>query len=423
MIHYFTLFLIVILTSCNFEESKREFVVIDSDLQNFLKHSPQDRLLNAEADYYFWLKKLDEIPQGYIYLQKAANASLKLFEITGKPKYLELNKDLLQKASLIIQGKNQVNNLLLLSHAEMMLHNFKAAVNYSVKARSLTDEKFGPLMMQYDGEIELGNYQIAYQLLNRAKQPESVDYLIRFAKFKDHIGQLDSAIYYCEKALKFVESPEKRNWIVSNLGDLYGHAGLIKRSYTKYIEALSYNPNDFHALRGIIWIAFSYDQNYPLAKKLCQYLISNSANPEYLLLLADINEAMGQIDAATMHRNSFINKATFPIYNSYLIPTMAEVDSQKAVELALTEVDSRPTPEMFSLLAWAYYKNGENQKAIWLLEDEVKGRTHEPLAIYRMAMIYKEVKEHQKSDLLFQEVIDAEFEVGPNIMQYVPKDL
>lgn len=423
MKNFLILFSSILLAACGSTDHRTERVVQESHILELLNDDDfQERLTNAEKDLQFWLNKSNNTPRGYVYLQKAANATLELFDITGQMEYLELNKELLIEANLVVQGKNRVNNLLGISHAEMMLHNFKLALNYSLKADSLAEQKFGSLMMQYDAAMELGSYQWADQLLDRARRPGSFDYLVRLAKYKDHMGQLDSAIYYNEEALKVAESPEKRNWVTTNLADLYGHAGFINKSFNQYLKAISYDPNDYHAIKGIIWIAFSNDKNYALAERLCKQLIQKTSNPEYLLLLADIYEAMGKSDQAEMHRNSFINRANSSMYSSHLIPLFAEYESQEAVALALSEVQKRPTPQIFSLLAWAYLKNGEQEKAVEVIENHVYQQTFEPMAIYRMAVIFRAAND-SRSDALTMELLNAEFELGPVILDKIKNQL
>ncbi|WP_420316118.1 tetratricopeptide repeat protein [Ekhidna sp.] len=394
-------------------------IVDDSDLKTFWKIDLQKEFIGAQEELEFWLQKASKNSNGHIYLQQAAKASIKLYRVTGKAKYLNLNKTLLEKANGLVQGNHKVNNLLLLSHSEMMLHNFESAVNYAVKAASLTKEKYGPLLMQFDGELELANYNACKRLLEKTKRDDSFSYFVRIAKFKDHEGHLDSAIYYTEKAIKHVTSPSERNWLLSHLGDLYGHDGMINKSYETYLKSLSFDANNHHTLKGIAWIAFSHDKNFDLAKRLSEYLVSNYGNPEYLLLLADIEETMGNLKRAELHREHFISKAKSPIYNSYLIPLLASNDAKEAIRIATTEIHRRPTPEIFSLLAWAYFNDDQKKKALEIIESEVLGKTYEPMALYQAAEIYYGSGYHSKGVAIAKNLMESEFELGPLVINRI----
>ena len=68
------------------------------------------------------------------------------------------------------------------------------------------------------------------------------------------------------------------------------------------------------------------------------------------------------------------------MYNKYLFSLYTDElqDSQKAMTIALREVNNRPTPESYDLLAFALCKSGKINEARQIAEKFVKGKCFEP---------------------------------------------
>lgn len=406
------LFLCIFIMACSKSQKDRQ-IVKEEDINAFLSFPSKKSSKEDTLELAFWKRKIASNPRGYLYYQNAARVSIERFDGNADMSLLEHARSYYLEADRILKGHRRAMNKLLLSNVEMKCHNFKAAAKYALDAAELTDEDFGPLMMQFDAEMELGNYKIAKSLLSKGKNMDSFDYLVRLAKLKDREGYLDSAIYYMEYARKITTHKQKWIWATSNLGDMYGHNGEINKSYSEYLKTLKLDSNNHHSIKGIAWIAQSYDKNFHLSKRILEYLADNYANPEYKLLLADAYELLGDFKKSEELKNHFIATAKDPIYYSYLIPVIADSDGQRAVSMALEEVDRRQSPEAFSLLMWAYYKNGQIDDAINLLEAEIAGNTSEPLLLYRMAIIYHSAGLENKASVVLDEVRTSLFELGP----------
>jgi tetratricopeptide (TPR) repeat protein len=149
------------------------------------------------------------------------------------------------------------------------------------KAIALKDKKAASLMILTDVAIELGDYARAKTDANQFRNKNSFAYLIREAKLKDHEGDLAGAIVSMERAYQRIEGNKQlAQWTLTNLGDMYGHAGRISDAYQNYLEALKANPHDDYALKGIAWIALSNDQNTAEAKRIMKVLASRKKMPE-----------------------------------------------------------------------------------------------------------------------------------------------
>lgn len=406
-----------ILMSCS-DSPQKESVSKQADYEIFLKNTTVDlEPLNNKVS--LWTSKIQKEPKGFIFYEKLGSTYNDLFEKTGEISYLSKADSLFAVSQKLTRGKWKVPSLLSLSSLAVKKHDFRKAAVYAVSARELTDEKFGPLLMQFDAEMELGNYEMAGGILAKNKRMESFDYLVRLSKYKDYEGDLDSAIYYMEKASDLVLSyqKERKLWATANLADMYGHAGRIKDSYVNYLKVLSMDSTYDYALKGIAWVAYSNDGKTREAKKILQKLQAKTAMPNYYLLLADISEFEGNEIGAKSYTYQFLVEASKPkyegMYSKYLIDVLIEQEKfEQALKLANQEVEKRPTPAAYDWLAWTLFKQGKTEDAIQLYRENVEGKTYEPDVIYHMGVVYHQAGEAGGKEYL-KESLEASYELGP----------
>ena len=91
----------------------------------------------------------------------------------------------------------------------------------------------------------------------------------------------------------------------------------------------------------------------------------------------------------------------------------------EALEIAKIEIDHRPTPDSYDLLAWSYLNLGENKKALEIAQKHVVGQSFEPKVQYHLAMIYKSNKQVEKVQPIKEELLSSVYELGPNLEKKV----
>lgn len=413
----------MLIASCA-QSSQNETISKRIDYASYLDASPVD-LAVLEKEVMQWKRKIEVEPRGFTFYEKLGSAYHKLFEKTGEIDYLNKADSSYALAQKISKGKWKVSSLLGLSSLAIKKHDFKSAVTYATMANELTEEKFGPLLMQFDAEMELGNYQMAKALLQRTKRMNSFDYLVRLAKYKDYEGNLDSAIYYMEKAKDKIKDhqTDRKLWATANLADMYGHAGRISDSYESYLSVLAIDSTYDYAMKGIAWLAYSHDGMYNEAKEILAKLQMKNKMPDYYLLLAEINEVEGKQQEARAYKHLFYLEANKPkyagMYNKYLIEILIDKeDYSKAYELAKEEVAKRPNPATYDWLAWVLFHQGENEEAVKLYLENVEGQTYEPEAIYHMGIVYH-AHGISKGQYLLEESLEASFELGPLVTKEI----
>jgi predicted Zn-dependent protease len=424
----FLIFIFTIVAGC---EKVSYHVTSKSDYQQYLTSQPEVQLVKHYEEAAFWSSKMHTSKNGYLFYQKYAVVQAELFEKTGDITHLYNSDSALLKAGNMVVGKRKAPVLLSLSSNSIKKHQFKAALDYAREAYNLTDQKYGAVLMMFDAYMELGLYDLAGNILKRNEKLDDFDYLVRLAKYEDHLGNLKGAIQLMEKALILVK---ERNdaaelWAISNLADMHGHNGNINEAYLGYLQVLDKDPNYLYALRGIAWVALSEDGKLKEAKEIIEFINSQKKSPDMYLMLAEIAEMQNDSKSEASYLEAFMTEATKPeylgMYNKYLITLYAEKfgDYSTAQQLAFEEINNRATPMAYDLLAWTYYNEGKYEAALEIIKEHVEGKTFEPEIIYHMGCIYATNNQPSKAIDYLNEALEASFELGPGITAQVRNNL
>ena len=416
---YLPLIVLVVMYSCDKKITKSE------DYNTYLNTKIDSTELMQSAQ--FWTGKLKNGPNQFPYLAKRASAYTQIFNTTGNISYLIKAEEDLVKAIEMTGGK-QASYLKILASNYISQHRFKEALELLKEAEENGENLIGTKKMLFDVYLELGNYLKAESYLFQIKNTSDFDYLIGLAKWQDHNGNLEKAIENMEAAAKIAESSNlksNKQWSYTNLADFYGHAGEIEKSYQYYLKALELDTNDAHAKRGIAWIAYSYEKNPEEALRILNHVTSYYEAPDYNLLKAEIAEFKSddklKENALKDYQKAVTNELYGDMYNKYNVLLLSEdlKRREEAITIALEEVENRPTPESYDLLAWSYFKQGDVEKAYAIVVKYIEGQTFEPEALYHMAEIYKAVGEKDKVKPLKEELITSLYELGPTMKRKV----
>ncbi len=402
----FTLFTLCLVLILSVIECQNETEVVRvtnlTDYEGYL-FSPENtekkiKKLNEEID--FWLGKVKERSNGYSFFQKIAIAFKRKFELTLDPENLIKADKVLEQVINYAPLKTKVSFTYQQVSNAISRHDFRLAKQYALKAIELDESKPESHLMLFDGLMELGEYKFAYYQLKNYPTKDNFDFLVRLSKYQDYQGDLDSAIVSMERAAALVEKFGNKSlhaWALSNLGDMYGHSGDVQKSYQFYLKALEVEPTYDYALRGIAWIAYSYDKDPEGAKYIITYLQQVKDSPDLNLLLADIAKFEGDYSERKFQLDAFLEKVKsqtcHKMYQKYL--ALLEVEEnrnyKKAREMSLREIRNRPSPQSYDLLAWTHFKKGEINEALKIASRYVEHKTFEPEATYHLGMIYMSV--------------------------------
>lgn len=418
-INIITIITLLLIVSCN---NIKEKVTNTTDYEAYLNIEKDEMLRRTMEDFAFWENKLEKDSSQFPYLVKLAASQSQLFSKTGKIEWLiEAEKSLLN-ANEITQYGN-ASYLRSLARNYISQHRFKESLELLHKAEAIGENLESTKKMLFDVHMELGNYDLSKNYLDQiSNDKKDFDYLIRLSKWSDHRGNLDAAIKYMEQAKAIAESSNiasTKQWVYTNLADYYGHAGKIEDSYSHYLKALKIDSNDAYAKKGIAWIIYSYEGNADEALRILNTITTSFNSPDYYLLKAEIAEFQGNLDVKelqiNLYKEAVKNKNYGDMYNKYNVLLYAEdhTESSKALEIAQTEIENRPTPQSYDLLAWTYYNHGDFKDALNIMENHVIGKTFEPETLFHLAQVYKANGEIDKASKLKKELLESTFELGP----------
>lgn len=426
------IYILLLLSSCRFFSGKSSQIAHPADYEFALKADrPFTNLIDIETELKFWEERLAKDTSNFIAMEKLAGLKTKRFRMTGIMEDLKESDAYLQRAAKQLGGKEADFYHHLCLNA-ITRHKFKLARDYNNQARKLTGDTYTSSLLAFDVAMELGSISLAKAKLRQLRNFESFDVLVRRSKLADNQGDLKKAIGLMEKAFDKIKDRSGAAlycWALANLGDMYGHAGEIEKSYKAYVEVLQKNPDYDYALKGIAWIAYAHDANSKEAKRILHYLIKRSQFPDYNLLLAEIAEFEGNQTKKEMYLTTFKLEAEKPQYeemcNKYLALLYAGElkDSRKAIQIAREEIRNRPTVQSYDLLAWSLFQNGQIKNAARIVREFIEGASSEPEILYHAGVILKSAGERQKARQYLLEAKEANFELGPVTARQIEKAL
>ena len=410
----------LIVSSCN---QKSNTITSQKDYNKYLdiKDNKSKEFTMNEID--FWQKKYDKAPNQTSYLSLLASNYSNLFENTGDVKYLYKVEELLLTVNEEFHYA-YVGNIRSLARNYISQHRFRESLVLANKALAIGEGMKETQKLLFDVNMELGNYTDAEKNLKYLNDSKDFDYLIRVSKWNDHLGDLKTAISLMEKAKDIAivnDNKYLKIWTYSNLADLNGHAGNIQKSYDYYLKTLELEPNNSYALKGIAWIAFSHERNTAEANRIIDNISKKHHTPDFYLLKAQIAEY--ENDTASKNQNltayfQMLEKINYgAMYNKYntLLYADDKNTAAKALEIAKIEIDHRPTPDSYDLLAWSYFNLGETKKALEIEQKYVVGKSFEPKLNFHLATIYKANNLTEKIAPIKEELLKSTFELGPNL--------
>jgi len=422
------LFILAILccfVSCKMETG--ESITYKKDYDQYLFTANKETYKNAVSQKEYWSKRLRPDSSGVGDLGPLAAAYTNLFETTGDGQYLK-NAEQLYKKAITIAGNNKDVYQRGLARNYISQHRFAEAKTILVESYAGVSNKKATELMLFDVYMELGDYETAYTYLGKVKNNSDYNYLIRLSKWSDYKGNLDAAIRYMEQAKGIADSRDSKPlkiWTYSNLGDYYGHAGRIGEAYQHYLMTLKLQPDNAYAKKGIAWINYSFQEDTEEANRILDSVMVNHHVPDYYLLKSEMADYEGRTSESEKFLAQFIqaiNEGKYgEMYNGYLIELYAESQPKEALKLAVKEVENRPTPETYDLLAFVQLKSGDKDAALETISKYVEDKTFEPMAQYHAALIYQAHGMNDKVKALKAELLDASFELGPVLSLHAKK--
>lgn len=391
-------------------------IVRPEDLRVSLNN--RDHTNNLNEEIAFWSDKLLKDVNCLPCKLKIAGSLSQRFKSNYNPSDLRASDSILK--SLLNQQLSLATVYHSLAGNAITQHKFQEAWTYAQEALSIGEQKDQTYYLLFDVALELGYLEQSSVFLNKHNNKNTFDYLLRASKLEDKYGNLDKAIELMETAALRVKDNKKLSvWALSNLADMYGHAGKVGKSYDYYLKVLQLDSDHSHSKKGLAWIAFSEDRNTEIARVILKEISERNADPQLTLLMAEIADFDGSIELSSLLKKDYYNKVSLPIYgdmyNKYLILLDAEnrATSQRAVQKARAELKKRSTTEVYDLLAWSLLKNHQKEEALKIANQFVIGNSSEPEVLFHLGLIYHENGMKKQSQKYLKDALTSSFELGP----------
>jgi tetratricopeptide (TPR) repeat protein len=421
ILKYSSLFflLVVLNTSCK----KSKTITNKKDYEVFLNPSFQKKMLQEnEAEINFWKTKLNEDTSSYVNKLQISSNTLAHFKLAGTVNDLHFADSLYNVVSGAVSNKESAIYLSLAQNA-ITQHKFKAAEEFVFTAEKIGADAGKIAMLKFDVAMELGNYAVAKQNLDKINTAtKNFDFIIRNAKYQDHLGNSEASVMQMEEAYAMVKNNNKKSvivWVSTNLADMYTHAGRVEDAYKMYLKSLAIDSANLYALKGIANISFGNDKNTEETERIYKFILSTTDAPDLNLNLAEIAEWNGDMKSKEMYIQKFVskiesNKQYGNMYNKYLVDVFLydKVNVAKALSIAEKEMDNRRTPETYTWLAIANYKANKKEEANRIIKTFVLDKTHEPLSLYAASVILKDTDKARANELKAA-CAESKLEIGP----------
>ena len=395
--------------------------------QDYAAYLSSGEIKTTSKFYELWNNKIQPDSMQLLSFGNVASEYNRYFKHTGKIEYLKKAEKSLKKA-VEIAAIGKAGYCRALARNYISQHRFVDALDMAKEAKKMGSGSKETNELFFDVYMELGKYYKAEAILKILDDPNDFGYLIRLAKWNDYKGDLNKTIAYMEKAKSIAETKNDKDlkiWSYTNLADYYGHAGRIEDSYNHYLMSLELDPKNAYAKKGIAWIVFSHERNPKEALRILNSIMENYESPDYYLLKAEIADFMGDEMMKSKNLDNYSkivkNLNYGAMYNAHNVEFYLNNTKQykKAIELAQEELKNRETPETYMLLANSYFKLGDLDKAVSIIEKKIKGKTYEPNILLQCAKIYKSIGDYSKVEVLKRELNDAIYELGPNVEQEI----
>lgn len=413
----------IMISSCLPQKTSIKKTITDiNDYQwalNEIKNGNPFSIKNADivAEISFWKEQINAKGDVSVFHNKIGNLYNELFDNTGDIAHIYSANMHFTESINRCMGNYKANGLLALSANHIKLHRFNEALEFSEESFDLSKNKVNSALMAFDAAMEIGEYQLVDDIMDQYASHTSFDYLVRYAKYADHNGDLTEAINAMEKAHKLVKGKNEKleNWSMSSLAEMYGHNGEIQKSYSSFLSILRDNPSDLHSLKSIAWIAYSHDGKREDAAEILTTITKVTQLPDAEHMLSEIMTG----DIAEEYQKQFITSAERPkhynLYKSYLIDYYLSNEdcTNEAMDIAQEEIQARRTPSTYLQLAKAHHHLGQNTLAKDILQDHVISHTYEPNILYEAGMLLVQMDEKKAARHILSQVADAKFELGP----------
>lgn len=312
---------------------------------------------------------------------------------TNDPSYYTQAQDALTKALEI--KPDYYDAMAGLGTLNLSLHEFRKAEDWGLKAQALIPERAYGYGVVGDAQIELGDYEAAVLSFQKMVdlRPDLSSYS-RVSYARELYGDIPGAIDAMQSAIQ-AGGPAAENtaWCRFQLGNLYFNSGQLDKAEATFNEALLSYPNYLHAFAGlgqVSWAKGDTAQAIDYYKKA----VATVPLPQYLTALGDLYTIAGDTAKAKEQYDTVLY--IYQVFAASGVNVDIEkagflVDHDEDIKAAVTMAESATTVRndvnSLDILAWAYYKDGQFDKALATTQKSMRLGTQNANFYYHLGMI------------------------------------
>ncbi|AFZ22816.1 hypothetical protein Cylst_0472 [Cylindrospermum stagnale PCC 7417] len=342
-------------------------------------------------------EKVAQSPNSSMFLRLLADQYLKRFREVGDVEDI-LRAEQAARRSLALQPRHNQLSSMLLASALLSQHQFREALAVINDAQNLSLDHPNIVSLKASIQMELGNYEATYQLLQTlTDEASNSGNNAVAARYLELTGNLASARQLLDEAMEemdsfYTTSAETRAWFHVRAGDLAFAVGDFALSEQRYQEALDLFPRHIAAFTGLARL-YASGHRWQDALNAANQGVELMPLVETLSYKADAQLALGDQEGAAETEDligvvAYLSKVK-GIYDRALAVYYTEhgIHLPEALEIARREVAVRDDIFAEDTLAWAAAANGQWQEAQQAAQRATRFGTEDALLQFHAGMI------------------------------------
>ncbi|MBV9389508.1 MAG: tetratricopeptide repeat protein [Chroococcidiopsidaceae cyanobacterium CP_BM_ER_R8_30] len=345
----------------------------------------------------FYEQEIHKSPDSPLLLRLVAAQYLKRFREMGDVEDL-LRAEQAARRSLAMQPHHNGISSMLLASALLSQHRFQEALDVVTHGQQLVPDDPSVVSLIASIQMELGNYEVALQLLETLPNEEDLSgHNAIAARYQELTGNLAGARELLDEAMQqmdlfYTNSAETRAWFHVRAGDLAFASGDLALSLQRYQEALDLFPLEISAFTGLVRL-YAAQHRWQEALEAANQGIELVPLVETLGYKADAQRALGDRKGAA-ETEALIEvvghlSQVKGIYDRALAIYYADhgIHLPEALQIARREVAVRDDIYAEDTLAWAAAANGRWQEAQSAAQQATRFGTEDALLLFHAGII------------------------------------
>ncbi|MGH2777689.1 MAG: tetratricopeptide repeat protein [Actinomycetota bacterium] len=325
---------------------------------------------------------------GLAYIQKA--------RVSADPSYYPKAEKVLTR-SLELEEATNFEAMLGMGALDLARHDFAGALDWGRRAKRINPDNASIRGVIGDAYLELGLYDEADRAFQRMVnlRPDLSSYA-RASYARELRGDVRGAIRFMKLAEGAAGTSSDAAWAGYQLGELYFSSGRHTAASFAYRQGSYLDPSSVLPRLGIAKIAAARG-DFQRATTILERVTRRQPLAEYVILLGDLYRASGRVDEAAGQYE--LVAAVEKLYRSNgvnvdLEQALFDADhgnADRALEVARTEYERRPSVHVADALAWAHYASGDYTEARRYSKEALRLGTRSALFQFHAGMIAVEL--------------------------------